>query len=51
MTLVMQIQNRKDSGVGIASALCIVIFIISAVLGFFIMNFGDDKPKKKKKKK
>ena len=51
MTLVMQIQTRKDSGVGLASAICVVIFIISAILGFLIIAMGNDAPKKKKKKK
>lgn len=50
MTLVMQIQTRKDSGVGLASALCVVIFIVSAILGFAIIFLGNDRPKKKKKK-
>ncbi len=50
-TLVMEIQTRKDSDVGLASAICIVIFIVSAILGFTINFLGSDRDGKKKKKK
>lgn len=50
-TLVMEIQTRKDSNVGLASAICVVIFIVSAVLGFAINFIGNDKRDGKKKKK
>lgn len=50
-TLVMEIQQRKDSDVGLASAICVVIFIVSAVLGFAINYLGRDATVVKKKKK
>ncbi len=53
MTLIMEIQNRKDSNVGLASAVCIVIFLITAILGgisFAVTGEGNGKKKKKKKK-
>lgn len=50
-TLVMEIQTRKDSNVGLASAVCVVIFIVSAVLGFTINFLGNRDDSKKKKKK
>lgn len=50
-TLVMEIQTRKDSNVGLASAICVVIFIVSAILGFGINFLGSDKRDGKKKKK
>ena len=49
MTIVMEIQTRKDSDVGKASAACVVIFIISAVLGLITM-FGTKERKPKKKR-
>ncbi|MBQ8108520.1 MAG: sugar ABC transporter permease, partial [Ruminococcus sp.] len=51
MTIIMEIQKRKDSDVGKASAVCVIIFIISAIVGFALMMASDDKDKKKKKKK
>ena len=50
MTIIMEIQNRKDSDVGKASAVCVIIFIVSAILGFVTMFGMKDKDKKKKKK-
>jgi multiple sugar transport system permease protein len=50
-TLVMEIQQRKDSDVGLASAICVVIFVVSAVLGFAINYLGRDTTNVKKKKK
>ncbi|MGN0624204.1 MAG: hypothetical protein ACI4JA_09695, partial [Oscillospiraceae bacterium] len=50
-TIVMEIQTRKDSNVGLASAVCVVIFIVSAVLGFTINFLGNRDDSKKKKKK
>lgn len=50
MTIIMEIQNRKDSDVGKASAVCVIIFLISAILGFITMFGMNDHPKKKKKK-
>lgn len=50
-TLVMEIQTRKDSNVGLASAICVIIFIVSAILGFGINFLGSDKRDGKKKKK
>lgn len=50
-TLVMEIQTRKDSNVGLASAICVIIFIVSAILGFGINFLGRDKRDGKKKKK
>lgn len=49
MTIIMEIQARKDSDVGKASAVCVVIFLISAIVGFITM-FGTNEKKKKKKK-
>ncbi|MGN1133105.1 MAG: carbohydrate ABC transporter permease [Oscillospiraceae bacterium] len=53
MTIIMEIQARKDSDVGKASAVCVIIFLVSAILGFLIM-FGmrdkDDTKKKRHKK-
>lgn len=52
MTLMMEIQNRKDSNVGLASAVCVVIFFMTAILGgisFFVTGNHDAKKKKKKK--
>ncbi|MBO5576016.1 MAG: sugar ABC transporter permease [Ruminococcus sp.] len=52
LTIIMEVQLRKDSGVGKASAVCISIFIVSAILGIILMfGMNDDKPKKKKKKR
>jgi multiple sugar transport system permease protein len=52
LTIIMEVQLRKDSGVGKASAVCIAIFIVSAILGIILMfGMNDDKPKKKKKKR
>lgn len=53
MTLMMEIQNRKDSNVGLASAVCVVIFFMTAILGgisFFVTGEKSGKKKKKKKK-
>lgn len=50
MTIIMEIQARKDSDVGKASAVCVVIFLISAIVGFITM-FGTNEKKKKKKPK
>lgn len=51
MTLIMEIQQRKDSDVGKACAVCIIIFIISAILGVITMVGLDDTREKKKKKR
>ena len=52
MTIVMEIQQRKDSDVGKACAVCIIIFFISAILGFITMfGMDDSRPKKKKRRK
>lgn len=54
LTLVMQIQNRKDASPGIASAICIVIFIVTAVLGgiiFYVTEDRSDKRLARKRKK
>lgn len=51
MTIVMEIQQRKDADVGRACAVCVVIFIISAVLGFITMFGMDDSREKKKKRR
>ena len=51
MTLIMEIQQRKDSDVGKACAVCVVIFIISAILGFITMFVLDDSREKKKKRR
>ncbi len=49
-TLVMEIQTRKDSGVGVASAVCVVIFLLSAILGWLINFATKDRDDKKAKK-
>lgn len=51
MTLIMEIQQRKDSDVGKACAVCVLIFIVSAVLGVITMVMLDDSKDKKKKKR
>ncbi len=51
MTLVMQIQLGRDSAVGVVGAISVLVFIISAILGFIVLKVMDDSPKKKKKKK
>ncbi|MCR5122191.1 MAG: sugar ABC transporter permease [Ruminococcus sp.] len=54
-TLVSQIQLGKNSSVGAVSALSIIVFIVSAVLGFITLKIMDDQSIKtrygKKKKK
>ena len=54
-TLVSQIQLGKNSSVGKVSALSVLVFIVSAVLGFITLKVMDDKSIKtmygKKKKK
>ncbi|MBR1739897.1 MAG: sugar ABC transporter permease [Ruminococcus sp.] len=50
-TIIMEIQTRKDSDVGKASAVCVIIFFISAIVGFALMYVSADKDGKKKKKK
>lgn len=49
-TLIMEIQQRKDSDIGKACAVCVLIFLISAILGLITM-FGLDDTREKKKKK
>lgn len=48
-TLVMVIQTGKDSNIGQTAAISVLIFIISAVLGFLAFNSMNEKPVKKKK--
>ena len=56
-TLVAQIQLGKNSSVGKVSALSVLVFIVSAILGFITLKIMDDDTvktrygKKKKKKK
>ena len=56
-TLVTQIQLGKNSSVGVVSALSVLVFIVSAVLGFLTLKIMDDQSiktrygKKKQKKK
>lgn len=50
MTIIMEINNRKDSDVGKASAVCVVIFIVSAILGMITMFGMEERDHKKKKK-
>ncbi|MBR6102115.1 MAG: sugar ABC transporter permease [Ruminococcus sp.] len=50
-TVVMIIQNGKDSAIGSVGAISVMIFIISAILGFLtlkVMSDNSGKPKKKK---
>lgn len=42
-TLVSQIQQGKNSSIGDVSALSILIFIVSAILGFITLKVMDDK--------
>ena len=49
-TLVMVIQTGKDSNIGQTAAISVLIFIISAVLGFIAFNMMNERPVKKKKK-
>lgn len=55
-TLVTQIQLGKNSSVGVVSALSVLVFIVSAVLGFLTLKIMDDQSiktrygKKKQKK-
>ena len=55
MTLVSQIQKGKKSAVGSVAALSMLIFVVSAVLGFITLKVMDDDSIKtrygKKKKK
>ncbi|MCD8094638.1 MAG: sugar ABC transporter permease [Ruminococcus sp.] len=51
MTLVMQIQLGRDSSVSTVGAISVLVFIISAILGFLVLNLMSDKPPKSKKKK
>lgn len=57
MTLVAQIQLGKNSSVGRVSALSVLVFIVSAILGFITLKLMEDDTvktrtgKKKKKKK
>lgn len=54
MTLVMQINIRKNSTPGLASAICIIIFVATAILGgiiFFTTSDRSDKKYLKKQKK
>lgn len=51
MTLIMEIQHRKDSDVGKACAVCVLIFIVSAILGLITMIGLDDTREKKKKRR
>ena len=55
MTVVSQIQQGKNSAVGNVAALSVLVFIVSAILGFITLKVIDDKSvktryKKKKKK-
>ncbi len=51
-TLVMVIQTGKDSSVGLVGAISVMIFIITAILGFLTLKvMNDDGSGKKKKKK
>lgn len=56
MTVVSQIQQGKNSAVGNVAALSVLVFIVSAILGFITLKVMDDKSiktryKKNKKKK
>jgi multiple sugar transport system permease protein len=54
MTLVSQIQQGKNSAVGYVAALSVLVFIVSAILGFITLKVMDDdsvKTRYKKKKK
>ena len=51
LTLVMQIQNRKDASPGLAAAICIVIFIVTAILGGIIFLATSDRSDRRFKKK
>lgn len=50
-TVVMIIQANKQGDIGKASALCVIIFIVSAVIGLALMFASADHDGKKKKKK
>ena len=50
-TVVMIIQANKQGDIGKASALCVIIFIVSAVIGLALMFASADDDGKKKKKK
>ena len=50
-TIVMIIQTGKDSAIGQVGAISVLIFIISAILGFLTLKVMNDEPGKKKKKK
>lgn len=50
-TIVMLIQTGRDSAIGNVAAVSVLIFIVTAFLGFLTFKFmnGDSVPKKKKK--
>ena len=50
-TVVMIIQANKQGDIGKASALCVIIFVVSAVIGLALMFASADHDGKKKKKK
>lgn len=50
-TVVMIIQANKQGDIGKASALCVIIFIVSAIIGLALMFASADHDGKKKKKK
>ena len=49
-TVVMIIQANKQGDIGKASALCVIIFIVSAIIGLALMFASADHDGKKKKK-
>lgn len=50
-TVVMIIQANKQGDIGKASALCVIIFIVSAIIGLALMFASADHDGKKKKKR
>ena len=48
-TVVMIIQANKQGDIGKASALCVIIFIVSAVIGLALMFASADHDGKKKR--